>query len=169
MTHEEVTQEQLGGAKTHVSKSGVANYASNNEMEAIAKLREVFDYLPLSNKEKPPVKPCADPRDRADKVLDMLIPSDPNTPYNMREVVERCVDDEEFCEMSPDFAKNIMTGFARFEGRTVGIVANQPSELAGCLDIDASVKSARFVRFCDAFNIPLVTFVDVPGLYSCMK
>ena len=163
VTHEEVTQEQLGGAKTHVSKSGVANWAANNELEAIYKLREVFDFLPLSNKEKPPVRESADRRDREDDVLDSIIPPDANTPYNMLEIVQRCVDDGEFSEISPDFAKNIMIGFARFEGRPVGIVANQPAEIAGCLDIDASVKAARFVRFCDAFNIPLVTFVDVPG------
>lgn len=163
VTHEEVTQEQLGGAKTHSSKSGVVHLALENEMVAIAKLRDLVDFLPGSNRESPPHRATQDPRARQDAALATIVPVDPNSPYDMREVVQRTVDDGEFFDIMPDFAKNIIVGFARFEGNPVGIVANQPSELAGCLDIDASVKAARFVRFCDAFNIPLVTFVDVPG------
>eukprot|EP00455_Lapot_gusevi_P057262 TRINITY_DN96_c0_g1_i2.p1 TRINITY_DN96_c0_g1~~TRINITY_DN96_c0_g1_i2.p1 ORF type:complete len:553 (+),score=254.16 TRINITY_DN96_c0_g1_i2:112-1770(+) len=163
VTHEDVTQEQLGGAKTHVSKSGVAHLALDNELEAIARLRELVDFLPASNRQAPPVRPTSDPRDRADPVLQRIVPADPNSPYDMREVIQRLVDDGHFFDIMPDFAKNILVGFGRFEGNTVGIIANQPKELAGCLDIDASVKAARFVRFCDAFNIPIVTLVDVPG------
>jgi propionyl-CoA carboxylase beta chain len=163
VTHEEVTQEQLGGAKTHSSKSGVVHLALENEMVAISKLRDLVDFLPSSNRASPPHRETQDPRTRQDGALNTIVPADPNSPYDMREIIQRTVDDGEFFDIMPDFAKNIICGFARFEGSPVGIVANQPSELAGCLDIDASVKAARFVRFCDAFNIPLVTFVDVPG------
>jgi propionyl-CoA carboxylase beta chain len=163
VTHEDVTQESLGGARAHTGKSGVAHLSSENDLEALQTMRAFFDFLPLSNKEQPPVRYTADPRDRANKSLDHCIPHDPNTPYDMRRVIERIVDDGDLFEIMPDYAKNILVGFARMEGRTVGVVANQPSELAGCLDINASVKAARFVRFCDSFNIPLVTFVDVPG------
>lgn len=163
VTHEEVTHEELGGARTHTSKSGVAHFAAENDVDALSKLRELFDFLPLSNRQAPPHRPSADPRDRETPSLDRLVPADPNKPYNMHNVITAIVDDYNFFEIMPDYAKNIVVGFARMEGRTVGIVANQPKELAGCLDIDASTKGARFVRFCDAFNIPIVTFVDVPG------
>ena len=163
VTHEDVTQEQLGGAKTHASKSGVAHLALENELEGLAKMRDLVGFLPASNREAPPHRPTQDPRTRADAVLASIVPPDANTPYDIKEVITRTVDDAEFFEIMPDLAKNIVIGFARFEGHPVGIVANQPCELAGCLDIDASIKAARFVRFCDAFNIPLVTFVDVPG------
>jgi len=163
VTHEDVTQEELGGAKICTSKSGTAHNAFENDVEALAKLREFFDYLPLSNKEQPPRRITTDTRARLDESLDIIIPPDANTPYDMHEVITRVVDEDNFFEVQPDFAKNIIVGFGRLEGQTVGVVANQPLELAGCLDIDASVKAARFVRFCDCFNIPIVTFVDVPG------
>jgi len=163
VTHEDITQEALGGADTHTKVSGVAHLAFENELDALAKVRDFVDFLPLSNREKPPVRASNDTRNRVDPGLDTLVPPNPNTPYDIREVVERVVDDGEFMEVMPAYAKNIVVGFGRLEGRTVGIIANQPKELAGCLDIKASVKAARWVRFCDAFNIPLVTFVDVPG------
>lgn len=163
VTHEEVTHEELGGARTHTSKSGVAHLATENDVDALAKLRELFDFLPLSNTQAPPVRQTSDPRNRETPSLDRLIPLDSNKPYDMHNAISAIVDDYNFFEIMPDYAKNILVGFARMEGRTVGIVANQPKELAGCLDIDASVKGARFVRFCDAFNIPIITFVDVPG------
>lgn len=163
VTHEDVTQEQLGGAKTHSSKSGVSHRAFENDIEALRRTREFFDYLPLSNKEKPPTRATTDCRTRVEPSLDTIIPTDANAPYNMKLVVERIVDEGNFFEIMPDYAKNIIVGFGRLDGRTVGIVANQPAELAGVLDIDASVKGARFVQFCDCFNIPIVTFVDVPG------
>jgi len=164
VTGEEVTQEVLGGAKTHTTKSGVASLAYDNDIEALRMTRELFDYLPLSNKDPfPPVRDTEDVRTRADPTLDMIVPSDPNKPYDMSLVVKKVADDNEFFQVAPDFAKNILCGFIRMEGRTCGVVANQPLDKAGCLDIDASIKAARFVRFCDSFNIPLVTFVDVPG------
>jgi len=163
VTHEDVTQEELGGASTHTSVSGVAHMAFENDIDALARTRELYDYLPLSNKQKAPVRFSSDSRNREDASLDTLVPLDPNTPYDMHEIITRVVDEDNFFEIMPDFAKNIIIGFGRMEGKTVGVVANQPTELAGCLDIDASVKAARFVRFCDAFNIPLLTFVDVPG------
>jgi propionyl-CoA carboxylase beta chain len=163
VTKEEVTSEQLGGAKTHTSKSGVAHVAFENDIEALQQVRDFFDYLPLSNREAPPVRYTSDPRDRIEKSLDTFVPLDPNKPYDMREIIDKIVDDYTFFEVMPDYAKNILIGFARFEGRTVGIVANQPKELAGVLDIDSSVKAGRFVRFLDAFNIPILTLVDVPG------
>eukprot|EP01102_Stenamoeba_stenopodia_P001614 TRINITY_DN11451_c0_g1_i1.p1 TRINITY_DN11451_c0_g1~~TRINITY_DN11451_c0_g1_i1.p1 ORF type:complete len:558 (+),score=153.73 TRINITY_DN11451_c0_g1_i1:178-1851(+) len=163
VTHEEVTHEELGGARTHTSKSGVAHLATENDIDALAKLRELFDFLPLSNSQAPPVRHTTDSRDRETPSLDRLVPLDSNKPYDMHNAINAIVDDYNFFEIMPDYAKNILVGFARMEGRTVGIVANQPKELAGCLDIDASVKGARFVRFCDAFNIPIITFVDVPG------
>lgn len=162
-TREELTQEELGGYVAHTTKSGVAHNAFTNEVIALRKLRELYDYLPLSNREAPPRRYTDDSRYREEPILDTLVPLHPNMPYDMHEVVKRIVDDETLYEIMPNFARNIIVGFARMEGHTVGIVANQPKELAGCLDIDASVKAARFVRFCDAFNIPLVTFVDVPG------
>ena len=163
VTHEEVTAEDLGGAVTHASKSGVADLAFENDVEAMLMVRALFSYLPGSNRDKPPVVPTADPADRLDHSLDTLIPDNPNKPYDIKELIYKVVDEGGFFELAPDFAKNIVTGLARMDGSTVGIVANQPLVLAGCLDIKSSVKAARFVRFCDAFNIPLVTFVDVPG------
>jgi propionyl-CoA carboxylase beta chain len=163
VTHEEVTAEELGGAVTHTTKSGVADMAFENDVEALLMLRRLYNYLPLNNKEKAPVRPSGDPSDRMDLSLDTLVPDNPNKAYDMKELIVKTVDDGDFFELQPDYAKNILIGFARMEGQTVGIVANQPLVLAGCLDIKSSIKAARFVRFCDAFNIPVVTFVDVPG------
>ncbi|MDT3672674.1 MAG: acyl-CoA carboxylase subunit beta [Aromatoleum sp.] len=163
VTHEEVTAEELGGAITHTTKSGVADLAFEDDVEALAMLRHFIDFLPLSNREKPPVKPTLDPADRLDESLDTLVPANANQPYDMKELITKVVDEGDFFELQPDYAKNILIGFGRMEGQTVGIVANQPLVLAGCLDIKSSIKAARFVRFCDAFNIPVVTFVDVPG------
>ena len=163
VTNEVVTQEELGGADTHCKTSGVAHKSFENDVEALKGTRELFNYLPLNCNEEPPVVECDDSRYRESEALRYLCPDDPNVPYNMIEVVKKVVDGGEFFEIMPDFAENIITGFARMEGKTVAIVANNPSFLAGCLDIDASTKAARFVRFVDAFNIPIVTFVDVPG------
>jgi len=163
VTNEVVTQEELGGARTHATKSGVAHFAMENEIEALRGMRALFDFLPLSNKDDAPVRPTTDPREREEPSLDTLVAADSNTPYDMHEVVRKVLDDDDFFPVMADHAKNIIVGFGRMEGRPVGIVANQPMELAGCLDIDSSTKAARFVRFCDAYNIPLVTFVDVPG------
>ncbi len=163
VTHEEVTAEELGGAITHTTKSGVADLAFDNDVEALMMLRRLYNYLPLNNREKPPVRPSGDPADRMDLSLDTLVPANANQPYDMKELILKTVDDGDFFELQPDYAKNIVIGLARMEGQTVGIVANQPLVLAGCLDIKSSIKAARFVRFCDAFNIPVVTFVDVPG------
>src|SRR6516225_7773355 len=163
VTHEEVTAEELGGASTHTTRSGVADLAFENDLEAILMLRRFYNYLPLNNREKAPVRPSGDPADRIDLSLDTLVPENPNKPYDMKELILKVVDDGDFFELQPDYAKNIVIGFARLEGQSVGIVANQPLVLAGCLDIKSSIKAARFVRFCDAFNLPVVTFVDVPG------
>jgi propionyl-CoA carboxylase beta chain len=163
VTHEAVSQEELGGAVTHTTRSGVADLAFENDVEALLQLRRFIDFLPASNREKPPVRPSADSPDRQELSLDTLIPAHPNKPYDMRELIEKVVDEGDFFELQPAYARNILTGFARMEGSTIGIVANQPMVLAGCLDIDSSRKAARFVRFCDCFNIPIVTFVDVPG------
>jgi propionyl-CoA carboxylase beta chain len=163
VTHETVTQEELGGALTHATRSGVADLAFANDVEALIELRRFIDFLPASNRAKPPLRPTPDPRDRVEPSLDTLVPHNPNRPYDMKELIEKAVDDGDFFEIQPDFARNIVIGFARMEGSTIGIVANQPMVLAGCLDIDSSRKAARFVRFCDCFNIPIVTFVDVPG------
>jgi propionyl-CoA carboxylase beta subunit len=163
VTHENVTHEQLGGAVTHTTRSGVADNAFENDVEALLQLRRFFDFLPTSNREPPPSRPTADPAERDDLSLDTLVPINPNKPYDMRELILKVVDEGDFFELQPDHARNILIGFARMEGRTVGIVANQPMVLAGCLDIDSSIKGARFVRFCDCFNIPIITFVDVPG------
>ncbi|MDR3439243.1 acyl-CoA carboxylase subunit beta [Telmatospirillum sp.] len=163
VTHETVTAEELGGAVTHTSRSGVADLAFENDVEALLQLRHFIDFLPANNREKPPVRRTNDPADRSELSLDTLIPENANRPYDMKELILKIVDDGNFFEVSPAFAGNILTGFARMEGQTIGIVANQPMVLAGCLDIDSSRKAARFVRFCDCFNIPLVTFVDVPG------
>jgi propionyl-CoA carboxylase beta subunit len=163
VTHETVTAEELGGALTHTSKSGVADLAFENDVEALLMLRRFINFLPSNNKEKPPQWPTDDPADRKIPSLDSLIPDDPNKPYDMKELIHKMVDDDNFFELQTDYAANIIIGFARMEGSTVGIVANQPMVLAGCLDIDSSKKAARFVRFCDAFNIPIITLVDVPG------
>ncbi len=163
VTHEAVTQEELGGAITHTTRSGVADRAFENDVEALLELRRFIDFLPASNREKPPFRPSEDPADRAELSLDTLVPANPNKPYEMKELILKVADEGDFFELQPDYARNIITGFARLEGSTVGIVANQPMVLAGCLDIDSSRKAARFVRFCDCFSIPIVTFVDVPG------
>ena len=163
VTGEEVTQEQLGGASVHASKSGVAHFSAADEKEGIAMIRELLSYLPQNNMETAPLKPTSDPVGRVDDALNEIIPDNPNKAYDMLEVVRSIVDDHEFFEVHKAFAKNIIVGFAHMGGRSVGIVANQPRVLAGVLDINASRKASRFVRFCDAFNIPLVTLVDVPG------
>lgn len=163
VTNEVVTQEELGGASTHTTKSGVADKAFANDVEAISEIRRFFDFLPLSNREKPPVRPTFDKADRLDMSLDTVIPSNANKPYDMHEVINKIVDEGDFFELQPKHAANIITGFARMDGQTIGIVANQPMVLAGCLDIDSSKKAARFVRFCDCFEIPILTLVDVPG------
>jgi propionyl-CoA carboxylase beta chain len=163
VTHETVTQEELGGAITHTTRSGVADLACENDVEALLELRRFVDFLPSSNRAPAPLFPADDPRDRQEPSLDTLIPANPNKPYDMKELIAKVVDHGDFFEIQPNYAKNILIGFARMEGATVGIVANQPMVLAGCLDIDSARKAARFVRFCDCFNIPIVTFVDVPG------
>jgi len=163
VTHETVTQEELGGAITHTTRSGVADRAFENDVEALLETRRLLDFLPASNRDRPPVRPTADPADRVEESLDTLVPSNPNKPYDMRELIEKVVDEGDFFELQPAWAGNILIGFGRLEGATIGFVANQPMVLAGCLDIDSSRKAARFVRFCDCFNIPIVTFVDVPG------
>lgn len=163
VTHEVVTQEELGGASAHAKRSGVADLAFDNDVEALLQVRRLVNFLPLSNREPAPSRPVSDPADRVEMSLNTLVPDNPNKAYDMHELLERIVDEYDFFEVQPEFAKNIIVGFGRMEGNTVGFVANQPMELAGCLDIDASRKAARFVRFCDAFNIPIVTFVDVPG------
>lgn len=163
VTHEVVTHEELGGAVTHNTKSGVADRAFENDVEALLMLRQFMDFLPANNRETSPLRPTTDPADRMEMSLDTLVPDNTNKPYDMKELIIKVVDDGDFFEIQPDNAGNIITGFGRMEGSTVGIVANQPMVLAGCLDIKSSIKAARFVRFCDAFNIPVVTFVDVPG------
>jgi propionyl-CoA carboxylase beta chain len=163
VTNEVVTHEDLGGARVHAGKSGVADGAFENDLEALAEVRRLIGFLPLSNREKPPVRDSYDDPDRDEASLDTLVPANPNQPYDIKELILKTVDEAEFFEIAPDYAKNIVTGFGRLDGQTVGIVANQPQVLAGVLDIDSSRKAARFVRFCDAFDIPIVTFVDVPG------
>ena len=163
VTQETVTHEELGGAATHTRRSGVADLAFDNDVQAMHEMRRFIDFLPASNREQPPVRPTADPAERETPSLDSLVPANPNKPYDMKELIEKVVDERDFFELQPDYAQNIIVGFARMEGWTIGIVANQPMVLAGCLDIDSSRKAARFVRFCDCFNIPIVTFVDVPG------
>ena len=163
VTHEEVTKEQLGGAMTHNSKSGVAHFATDSEQECISLIRALLSFIPQNNVDDPPFVATDDDPQRAEVALQNHVPDNPNKPYDMKKLVEMVVDDGIFLEVHQHWAKNIIVGFARFGGWSVGIVGNQPAHLAGCLDIDASVKGARFVRFCDSFNIPLVTFVDVPG------
>jgi propionyl-CoA carboxylase beta chain len=163
VTNEIVTAEELGGAKTHTSKSSVADAAFDNDVEALHTLRRFFDFLPLNNREKPPHRPFFDSPERIDHSLDTLIPDNPNKPYDMKELIVKIADEGDFFELQEDFARNIVTGFIRMEGSTIGVVANQPLVLAGVLDINSSRKAARFVRFCDCFNIPILTLVDVPG------
>ena len=163
VTHEAVTHEDLGGAVTHTTKSGVADCAFDNDVEALLQLRRFIDFLPANNRKKAPLRQTADPSDRTEPSLDKLIPADPAKPYDIKELIEKVADEGDFFELQPDYAANIVIGFGRLAGHTVGFVANQPMVLAGCLDIASAIKGARFVRFCDCFNIPIVTFVDVPG------
>ena len=163
VTHESVSAEDLGGATTHGTTSGVAHFAADSEEECLALIRELLTFLPQNNTEDPPLRPTQDPAERRDESLQSIVPGQPNKPYDMKEIVRAVLDDRYFFEVQATFAPNIVVGFGRLGGRPVGIVANQPAHLAGCLDIAASVKAARFVRFCDCFNVPLVTFVDVPG------
>ena len=163
VTHETVTAEELGGASAHSTKSGVADLAFENDVEALMMARRLFMFIPSSNREAPPVVPTEDPVDREEPSLDTLVPDDPDKPYDIRELIVKVVDESDFFELAPDHARNIVVGFGRIGGQSAGFVANQPMHLAGCLDIKSAIKAARFVRFCDAFNIPVVTFVDVPG------
>jgi propionyl-CoA carboxylase beta chain len=163
VTHEDVTKEKLGGAETHNSISGVAHFLAHDDAECLRMIRELVSYIPSNNVDSAPVRPSSDPIDRADVALDTLVPDEPQTPYDIKDIIHRVVDSGEFFEVHEHWAKNIVIGLARMDGRSVGIVANQPAFLAGCLDINSSVKAARFVRFCDAFNIPILTFEDVPG------
>ena len=163
VTNEVVTAEELGGAATHTRRSGVADAAFDNDVEALAEARRLIDFLPLSNRERAPVRPFFDAPDREEESLETLVPDNPNQPYDMRELVLKLADEGDFMELGREFAGNVITGFIRIEGRTVGVVANQPMVLAGCLDIDSARKAARFVRFCDAFEVPILTLVDVPG------
>ncbi len=169
VTNEVVTAEELGGASTHTKKSSVADAAFEDDMEALMEVRRLIDFLPLNNREKPPVRPFFDDVERAEASLDTLIPDNPNKPYDMKELITKVADEGDFYEIQEEFAKNILTGFIRMEGQTVGVVANQPMVLAGCLDIDSARKAARFVRFCDAFEIPILTLVDVPGFLPGTK
>ncbi len=163
VTGEEISTEDLGGARVHSSKSGVAHFVSEDEEEGLLLIRKLLSYLPQNNLEDPPLSDCKDPIDRLEDDLNLIIPENPNQPYNVRDIIYKIIDNEEFLEVHGNFAKNIVVGHAKFDGMPVGIVANQPNFLAGVLDIEASRKAARFVRFCDAFNIPIVTLVDVPG------
>ena len=167
--NEDVSHEDLGGYRVHALKSGVADGAFDNDLEALTQVRRLIDFLPSSNREKPPVRESFDDPERGENSLDTLVPESPNKPYDMKELIWKVVDEADFFEISPDYAKNVITGFGRMDGETVGFVANQPQVLAGVLDIDSSRKAARFVRFCDAFNIPIVTFVDVPGFMPGTK
>ncbi|RZI47685.1 acyl-CoA carboxylase subunit beta [Rickettsiales endosymbiont of Peranema trichophorum] len=163
VTHEEVTHEKLGGADVHTTKSGVCDSAFENDIDCLQQVRRFFNFLPSSNRSGIPFRPTYDPADRVEMSLENFIPENPNKPYNMKELIDKLVDEGDFFEIKPDYAKNLIVGFGRFEGRTVGIVANQPMCAAGCLDINSSIKGARFIRFCDAFSIPIVTLIDVPG------
>jgi len=163
VTHETVTHEELGGARTHARRSGVADLALDNDIEALLQVRRFLGFLPSSNREAPPLRPTEDPIDRREPSLDSLVPDNPNQPYDIKELIRKTADEGVFFELQPDWAANIVIGFARYGGQPVGVVANQPMVLAGCLDIDSARKGGRFVRFCDAFNLPIVTFVDVPG------
>jgi len=163
VTHETVTAEELGGAVTHNSKSGVADLAFENDVEALMLTRRFVNFIPSSNRERAPVWPTEDPASRIESSLDSLVPDDPAKPYDIKELIIKIADEYDFFEIQPDYAPNIVIGFIRIEGQSVGVIANQPTVLAGCLDVDASRKAARFIRFCDAFNIPILTLVDVPG------
>ncbi len=163
VTHEELTKEELGGAEVHTEISGVADNSYSNDIETLLQIRRLFNFLPLSNEEQPPYLQTEDDAERVDTSLNTLVPENPSQAYDIKELIYKIVDEGDFFEIKPNFAKNIVVGFARMEGRTVGIVANQPLEAAGSLDINSSRKGARFIRFCDAFNIPLITLVDVPG------
>ncbi len=163
VTHEDVSKEELGGAITHASKSGVAHFTGSDEETTLMMVRELLSFIPSNNMEEPPSKICSDPEDRIDPSLNKVVPVDPNKPYDIKDIIHKIIDDEHFLEVQPHYAANIVVGFARMGGKSVGVVANQPAHLAGVLDINSSSKAARFVRFCDAFNIPLVTLVDVPG------
>jgi len=163
VTHEDVTKEELGGAMTHNSKSGVAHFIGNDDAHTLMMIRELIGFLPSNNMDDAPIKHCTDDIYREDSKLDTLVPADSNKPYNIKDIITTIIDDYNFLEVQPHYAKNIVVGFGRMAGKSVGFIANQPAYLAGVLDIDSSIKAARFVRFCDAFNIPLVTFVDVPG------
>jgi propionyl-CoA carboxylase beta chain len=163
VTHEDVTKEKLGGAETHNSISGVAHFIAPDDAECLRMIRQLFSYLPQNNRDDAPARTCTDPIDRVDPSLDTVVPAESNLPYDIKDIIHRVVDDGEFFEIHEHWARNIVVGFARMDGRSIGIVANQPAFLAGCLDINSSVKGARFVRFCDAFNIPILTFEDVPG------
>ena len=163
VTQEDVSKNELGGADIHTSRSGVAHFSAENDIDCILKIRELISFLPNNNMEEPPFVPTSDSPNRIDPSLDLLIPTNPNQPYDIKELITSVADDENFFEIQEDFAKNIVIGYIRLNGKTIGVVANQPSVLAGTLDVNASVKAARFVRFCDAFNIPLLTFEDVPG------
>ncbi len=163
VTHEEVTHEELGGAMTHASRSGVAHFSAGSDLECLAKMRKLFSYLPLNNMEDPPILDTGDDPERRDESLNSLIPENPNKPYDIKDVIQSVLDNGDFMEVHEHYARNLVVGFGRIDGRSVGILANQPAVLAGTLDIDSSLKGARFVRFCDCFNIPLITFEDVPG------
>ena len=163
VTHEDVTKEELGGAITHASRSGVAHFTGSDEEQTLMMVRELMSFLPSNNMEEPPFKIGSDPENRVDTSLNQIVPVDPNKPYDIKDIIHKIIDDEHFLEVQPHYAANIVIGFARMGGKPIGIVANQPNHLAGVLDINSSSKAARFVRFCDAFNIPLVTLVDVPG------
>jgi propionyl-CoA carboxylase beta chain len=167
--NEEVSHEDLGGYRVHALKSGVSDGAFDNDLEALTQVRRLIDFLPSSNREKPPVRESFDDAERFEPSLDTLVPESPNKPYDMKELILKVADEADFFEISPEYAKNIITGFGRMDGEPVGFVANQPQVLAGVLDIDSSRKAARFVRFCDAFNIPIITFVDVPGFMPGTK
>ena len=169
VTHEDVTHEELGGASTHTTKSSVADGSFKNDIIALKEIRRLFDFIPLSFREKPPLIKTNDKPSRSETTLNTIVPNNTNKPYDMKEVINKIIDDEDFFEIQENYAKNIITGFARMDGQPIGIVANQPLVLAGCLDIDSSRKAARFVRFCDCFNIPIITFVDVPGFLPGTK
>ncbi len=170
VTYEDVSFEDLGGAKIHTSQTGVADFAFNNDVEMLLKMREFLTFSPANNQESPNSVPTWNDVDEIDESLNTLVPTNPNTPYDMYQLIEKVCDEKKFFELKPDIARNIIIGFSRIGGNTDGIVANQPMHLAGCLDIDSSRKAARFVRFCDAFNIPIITLIDVPGflLGVCM-
>jgi propionyl-CoA carboxylase beta chain len=169
VTHEDVTKEDLGGALAHNATSGVAHFLAQDDADCCARIRELLRYLPQNNADGVPPEPCSDPWDRQDAALDTLVPEESNLPYDMREVISRVVDDGEFLEVHEHYAQNIVVGFARMDGRSIGVIGNNPAVLAGCLDIDSSLKGARFVRFCDAFGIPILTFEDVPGFLPGTK